>query len=140
MKVLFAVICSLTLLCGISRGEQVSCKQQSQYENHNMVDYGPLEFSSVIDGSAIDPSGAAVNGACIFVFTEKGHHLITTTQADDEGKFNLTLKHGTYRIVVKMSPLCAANIPVHVVQKASTNLLVHLKPRGIDECSYGEAK
>jgi len=140
MKELFAAVCSIALSCGVAHAEQLSCKQQAHYEQHNMVDYGPLQLSSGINGSAIDPSGFAVNRACVFVFTETGHHLITATQADRDGRFKLILKHGRYRIVVKASPLCAANIPVRVVQLGSKSLVAHRMPAGIDQRSYGEAR
>jgi hypothetical protein len=140
MKELFAAVCSIALICGVAQAEQLGCKQQAHYEHHNMVDYGPLQLSSGINGSAIDPSGARVSGACVFVFTEASHHLVTATQADEDGRFKLILKHGRYRIIVKASPLCAANIPVHVAQLGSKNLVAHMMPAGIDRCSYGEAK
>jgi hypothetical protein len=137
---LFAAICTLLLMGGISRAQQASCNEQATYEHHNMVDYGPLKLSSNIHGSAIDPSAVAVSGACVFVFTEKEHQLVSTMQADADGKFTLVLKNGRYRIVVKASPLCAANIPVRILQGGNKNLVAHMKRAGMDSRSYGEAR
>jgi hypothetical protein len=113
----------------------------AEYENHNQTDYGPLIVQEV-KGTITDPQQGAVAKVCIGIFTEKDHKLVATTESDAEGKFSLqSVPPGRYRLVVKADPLCAANVPLQVVrrQKKKRALLVHMKPRGLDSCSYGEA-
>ena len=113
----------------------------AEYENHNQIDYGPLVVQDV-KGTITDPQQVAVPKVCVGIFTEKGHKLIATTESDADGKFSLqSVPPGRYRLVVKADPLCAANVPLQVVkhQKKKHALLVHMKPRGLDSCSYGEA-
>jgi hypothetical protein len=113
----------------------------AEYENHNQIDYGPLAVQEV-KGTITDPQQVAVPKVCVGIFTEKGHKLVATTESDADGKFSLqSLPPGPYRLVVKADPLCAANVPLQVVkhQKKRQVLQVHMKPRGLDTCSYGEA-
>lgn len=113
----------------------------AEYENHNQTDYGPLIVQEV-KGTITDPQQGAVAKVCVGIFTEKDHKLVATTESDTDGKFSLqSVPPGRYRLVVKADPLCAANVPLHVVkhQKKKHVLLVHMKPRGLDSCSYGEA-
>ena len=111
------------------------------YENHNQIDYGPLVVQDV-KGTITDPQQVAVPKVCVGIFTEKDHKLVATTESDADGKFSLqSVPPGRYRLVVKADPLCAANVPLQVVknQKRKQVLRVHMKPRGLDSCSYGEA-
>lgn len=113
----------------------------AEYENHNQVDYGPLIVQEV-KGTIMDPQQGAVPKVCVGIFTEKDHNLVATTESDADGKFSLqSVPPGRYRLVVKADPLCAANVPLQVVKhrKKKHALLVHMKPRGLDSCSYGEA-
>jgi hypothetical protein len=112
-----------------------------EYENHNQVDYGPLIVQEV-KGTIMDPQQGAVQKVCVGIFTEKDHKLVATTESNTDGKFSLqSVPPGRYRLVVKADPLCAANVPLQVVKhrKKKHDLLVHMKPRGLDSCSYGEA-
>ena len=45
---------------------------------------------------------------------------------------------GANRLVVKADPLCAVNVPLQVVKRQEKKqvLQVHMKPRGLDSCSY----
>ncbi len=109
-----------------------------EYENHNQIDYGPLVIRDVM-GTVTDSQ--PVPKACIGVFTGTDHKLVTTTESDEDGRFSLPdLSPGRYRLVVKADPLCAANVSIEVVkhQKKNKVLQVHMKPRGLDSCSYGE--
>jgi len=112
----------------------------AEYENHNQTDYGPLVVQGV-RGRITDPQQGAVMRVCVGIFTEKDHKLIASTESDASGKFSLQrLSPGRYRLVVKADPLCAANIPLEVVKhrRKKQILHVHMKPRGLDSCSYGE--
>jgi hypothetical protein len=112
----------------------------AEYENHNQIDYGPLVVQ-VVEGTITDPQKGAVPKAWVCIFTEKDHKLVAATQSDVDGKFSLqSLTAGWYRLVVKAEPLCAANVPLRVVksQKNKPVLQVHMKPRGLDSCSYAD--
>lgn len=112
----------------------------AEYENHNQVDYGPLVVHEVT-GAITDRQQVAVPKACVAVFTEKEHKLVAATESDANGKFSLqSLSPGRYRLVVKADPLCAANVPLQVVKrhKEEQVLQVHMKPRGLDSCSYAD--
>jgi hypothetical protein len=121
------------------RGNSSPC--MVEYENHNQIDYGPLIVQEV-KGTITDPQQVAVPKVCVGIFTEKEHKLVATTESDADGKFSLqSLPPGRYRLVVNADPLCVANVPLQVVkrQKKKQILQVHMKPRGLDTCSYGEA-
>ena len=47
---------------------------------------------------------------------------------------------GNYRLIVKADGLCPANVPILVRhrRKEKTRLMMHMKPAGIDSCSYGD--
>jgi hypothetical protein len=110
------------------------------YENHNQVDYGPLVVQDV-KGAITDPGQGAVQKVCIGVFTETDHKLVATTASDADGKFSLQgVPPGRYRLVVKADPLCAANVPLRVVknQRKKQVLRVHMRPHGMDSCSYAD--
>ena len=121
------------------KGDLSPC--MAEYENHNQIDYGPLLVQEV-KGKITDPQQVAVAKVCVAVFTEKEHKLIASTESDADGQFSVhSLPPGLYRLVVKADPLCVANVPLRVVkhQKNKRQLQVHMKPRGLDTCSYGEA-
>ena len=111
-----------------------------EYENHNQTDYGPLIVQDV-RGTITDPQQGAVPKVCVGIFTEKDHKLVATTESDAAGNFSLqSVSAGRYRLVVKADPLCPANVPLEVVKHQKKKVLrVHMKPRGLDSCSYGEA-
>lgn len=112
----------------------------AEYENHNQTDYGLLIVQEV-KGTIKDPQQVAVPKVCVGIFTEKEHKLVATTESDADGKFSLqSVPPGRYRLVVKADPLCAANVPLQVVkhQKKKQVLQVHMKPRGLDSCSYAD--
>ena len=109
-----------------------------EYENHNQIDYGPLTIQEV-KGTITDPQPVAVPKVCVGIFTESDHRLLASTESDAEGRFSLqSVPPGRYRLVVKYYPLCAANIPLKVVKQRKKQILkVHMEPRGLDSCSYG---
>ena len=111
-----------------------------EYEDHNQIDYGPLVVHDV-KGTITDPQQSAVPKVCVGIFTEKDHKLVAATESDADGNFSLqSIRPGRYRLVVKADPLCAANVPLQVVksQKKKQALHVHMKPRGLDSCSYAD--
>ena len=131
----------LALVLPIAAQSRSGCSNEEAYENHNQIDYGPLKVSGV-GGVAIDPSDAPVSKACVLLFTERGHHLVSKTATDGDGHFNLAkVKNGRYRLVVKAYGFCSANAPITVRIGAGDNRLVlHMKMGGVDSCSYGDLK
>lgn len=136
------LIFAVTLLAEPSfaqqKGESSPC--MAEYENHNQIDYGPLVVQDV-KGTITDPQQVAVPKVCVGIFTEKDHKLVATTESGADGKFSLqSVPPGRYRLVVKADPLCAANVPLRVVksEKKKQVLRVHMKPRGLDSCSYAD--
>jgi len=133
------VLLSQPLFASQREGESSPCAVV--YENHNQIDYGPLVVQEV-EGTVVGPQQTAISKACVSVFTEKDHKLLATTLSDANGKFSLqSLPTGRYRLVVSANPLCAANVLLRVVKHSMKKriLQVHMKARGLDTCSYGEA-
>ena len=87
----------------------------------------------------------AVPGARLGLFTGQGHRLVATTVADDEGRFRFAaVLAGKHRLVVHVAGLCVANVPLQVVKgsrgKDRKQIVVHLRPAGIDSCRHGDYK
>ena len=114
------------------------------YENHNMVDYGPLVFRYVV-GRAIDPGGAPLPGGNIGLFTEQDHRLVASTRTDAEGNFHLHgVAPGHYRLVAHFDGCCPANVRVRLARwprgGVGRRLVIHGVVGAIDTCSYGSYK
>jgi hypothetical protein len=114
------------------------------YENHNMIDYGPLVFRS-ISGVIIDPTGVAMPGGSIGLFTEHDHKLLANSTTDTNGSF--TLQHvfpGRYRLVAHFDGFCPANVRIEIVSwprgGLKRKLVIHGVLPAIDSCSYGAYK
>jgi hypothetical protein len=112
-----------------------------RYENHNMIDYGPLVFRSV-GGVVVDSAGVVVPGATIGVFTDVDHKLVTKTTTDARGSFTLQhISSGRYRLVAHFNGFCPANVPVRIVSwphgGIGRRLVIHAVAGAIDTCSYG---
>jgi hypothetical protein len=135
------LIFAVALLAEPSFAQQKGDSSPCMAEYENQIDYGPLIIQKV-KGTITDPQQGAFPKVCVGIFTEKDHKLVATTESDADGKFSLqSVPPGRYRLVVKADPLCAANVPLQVVksQQKKQVLHVHMKPRGLDSCSYGEA-
>ena len=122
------------------------------YENRNQVDYGPLSVR-VVSGRVLAEVGnpvhelGPVRGACMSLFTEREHRFLASVVPDEKGHFTFnSIRPGRYRLVVRAHPLCVANIPLRVVSWpsggffAGKRLVIHMRPAGIDRCSYGDYK
>ncbi|SRR5712691_4252002 len=131
----------LALVLPITAQSRSGCSNEEAYENHNQVDYGPLKVSGV-GGIAADTFDAPVPNACVLLFTERSHHLVSKTATDGDGHFNLAkIKNGRYRLVVKAYGFCSANVPIVVRTEAGgSQLVLHMKMGGVDSCSYGDLK
>jgi hypothetical protein len=110
------------------------------YENHNQIDYGPLRIAK-LSGIAKDLQGTPVPDVLVLLFSEKEHTLIAQSKSDSKGAFGLEgIRGGRYRLVLKYDGFCSANVPVDLklTSRRKRSLVVHMRPAGIDECSYGE--
>jgi hypothetical protein len=77
------------------------------------------------------------------LFTENEHKLVTTVETDQDGAFAFgPIQPGRYRLVAKQSGLGVANVILQVGTWPSggvlnsRELVVHLRPRGIDTTSF----
>jgi len=118
-----------------------ACKNVA-YENRNQTDYGPLRIV-VVRGIVRDGQRVGIPNACVGVFTESDHKLVVALETDGSGHFEVAgVPKGDYRLVVKYPGFCPANARVRVqagTQRAKP-LAVHMRPAGIDICSYVDRK
>jgi len=120
--------------------QQSNAPPCTEYENNNQAYYGPYRLEKV-KGTITDPGQVRMANICVALFTEKEHKLVTTTRSDLNGNFSLKgIAPGRYQLVVKAYPLCAANVALKVVKRAKKKqvLQVHMRARGMDDCSYGD--
>jgi len=137
-------MCGLFLLGSGSLLAQLSARDPVVYESHNQIDPRRLKLHS-ISGTATDDGRALIPAVIIGLFTDLGHKLIATTLTDSKGEFAMAhVSPGKYRLVAKFDGFCPANVPILV---ESTNLLtsgkslkLHMRPGGIDTCSFGSLK
>lgn len=145
------VKCLLFLLCSSSvvgmssvhaQEKAIPCSQM-QYENNNMVDYGPLRVSNVM-GIVRDVQGYAVGQGCVGVFSDDGKTLIAFAEIHADGSFQIiNVRAGNYRLVVAgIQGFCAANAKIRVGRSIhkKRGLVAMMKPRGVDQCSWIDAK
>lgn len=149
----------ILLFCSIAHAQDASsgCKSPVEYGNHNQVDPRP-QAVRVVSGRVFLQVGnlggelkdtVPVGEALVGLFTEAGHRLVAESEADGEGRFRLRdVPAGRYRLVVRDPTclLCVANVPLKVmhgrgrVKDTRGALVIHMRPGGIDDCSYGERK
>lgn len=133
-----------------ARQQSPTCKSPIEYGNRNQVD---PKRSSVrgVSGRVTAEVGRPAKEvgavpACLGLFTEKDHRLIASVVADEEGRFKFgSVPSGRYRLVVRdpQNAFCVANMPLNVVRwpRGKTKpLIIHMRPAGIDDCSYGDFK
>lgn len=112
------------------------------YVNENPTDPAPLKLRDV-DGVVRGLGKDAMSRASVALFTEPGHELIGSTISDRDGKFKFAnVGKGLYRVVVRVQGLCPANVPILVESSflAHHRLVVTMRPKDIDTCSYGTTK
>lgn len=115
---------------------------EMRYEHFNMVDYGPLRVSK-IKGSVKDVQGWIVSAGCVGLFSEDAKVLVAWTAVAPDGSFEIPkVPSGNYKLIVTMLGFCTPNAKIRVGHSFRNNrqLTVVMKPRGIDECSWIEAK
>jgi hypothetical protein len=136
-----------SLLAG---AQQPICRSPIEYGNRNQVN---PKRSSVrgLSGRVVSEVGDPAKEigpvpACLGLFTEKDHRLVATAVADEEGRFKFkSVASGRYRLVVRdpQNAFCLANMPLHIVgwpRGTTKSLVIHMRPSGIDDCSYGDFK
>jgi len=133
---------AFAMLRGIGFGE-ITC--QISYDHQNQVDYHL--WLRRIRGVAIDDSSTPVPKTCLGIFTEPDHHLFTSVETNDRGRFVFHLiKPGKYRLVAKYDSMGVANVILEVGAWPSGGiwrsklLYVHLRPRGLDTPSFVDLK
>jgi hypothetical protein len=139
----FPIIVLLTLVAWVSPAQGSTEKCAPVYQNHNMVDYGPLAFRR-LSGYDVDPYSVRMVGGCIALFTEGDHRLVAITEADQDGKFAFgKIPTGRYRLVVDFRGFCVANVPLRIVRwphAERRKLVLHMALGAIDTCSHGDYK
>jgi hypothetical protein len=108
------------------------------YENHNQIDYKTITVRGVT-GKARETS-LEVPNVSLGIFTEKDQRLVMTTRSSADGTFAFAVvPPGLYRLVATFDGFCAANVPIRLVRhgRAGRTVDLHMKPAGIDTCSYG---
>lgn len=139
-----SIVVLLVLAASASQAQEPAGKCTPTYQNHNMIDYGPLVLRS-LSGHAIDPSSVQVPGGCIGLFTNDGHRLVAAAETDPDGNFNFpAVAPGKYRLVAQCYGFCVANVPLKIVRWPRGGrhrvLVLHMKVGGVDSCSYGGYK
>lgn len=147
-RILFS-ISLVSLLGSFSLGQgPVRCPKSLEYVNRNQVDPGRSTLR-VIAGRVVAEVGQPARRvgpipACLGLFTENDHRLVASAVADEEGRFKFkSIQPGFYRLVVRdpQNAFCVANMPLRVIASGRGKLLViHMRPSGIDDCSYGDVK
>lgn len=129
--------------CQAQESRPVNCSPE--YQNHNMVDYGPLVLRG-LSGRALDPSAVPIPEVCLGIFTDDSHRkLVASTLTDQQGNFAVRkLSPGKYRLVAQCNGFCAANVPLRIARWPSgglnRHLVLHMNVRTIDGCSFGGYK
>jgi hypothetical protein len=112
------------------------------YVNENSTNPAPLKLRDV-NGVVRGLGGDAMPRAAVALYTEQGHELVGSAMSDHDGKFKFAkIDKGLYRVVVSVQGLCTANVPIVVESGllAHRRLVVTMRPKDIDTCSYGTTK
>ncbi len=112
------------------------------YVNENGTDPAPLHLRQ-LEGKVVGLGGDPMPRAEIALFTENGHSLVATATSDREGKFHFDkVEKGLYRIVARIEGLCPANVPVKLESSllGKRKMIITMRPKDLDTCSYGVAK
>ena len=115
---------------------------EATYVNENGTDPAPLHLRELA-GKVTGLGGEAMPQAQVALFTENGHLLLRTVVSDREGKFRFDkLDKGLYRVVARVQGLCPANVPVKIESSflAKRKVIITMRPKDLDTCSYGVAK
>jgi hypothetical protein len=141
MTVLFKAVCVAILLSGtlLAQGGSGACDSTVQFVDRNMVDY--TIRVRAIRGKVVD--GVGVSRACLALFNSDHSKLLQVVEATDSGEFTAKdVKSGDYWLVVRDSQnaLCPASARLKLRSMSRRTLVVNMRARGIDSCSFCEAK
>ena len=112
------------------------------YVDENQTDPPPLKLDGVagqVKGLGGDPMPRAV----VSLFTEDTHTLVASVNSDKDGKFKFDkIAKGLYRVISRIDGLCTANVPVKIESSLlpGRRLIITMRAKDIDTCSYGMAK
>ena len=112
------------------------------YVDENQTDPPPLKLDGLA-GKVQVLGGDPMPRAVVSLFTEETHTLVASVNSDKDGKFKFDkVGKGLYRVIARIDGLCTANIPVKIESSllADRRLIVTMRPKDIDTCSYGMAK
>jgi hypothetical protein len=112
---------------------------EATYVNENPATLNLRE----LDGKVVGLGGEPMPRAQVALFSENGHALLGTVVSDRQGKFRFDkIEKGLYRVVARVEGLCPANVPVKVGSSllAKRHLIITMRPKDLDTCSYGVAK
>jgi len=115
---------------------------EATYVNENGTDPATLNLRE-LDGKVVGLGGEPMPRAQVALFSENGHALLGTVVSDRQGKFRFDkIEKGLYRVVARVEGLCPANVPVKVGSGflAKRHLIITMRPKDLDTCSYGVAK
>jgi len=140
----YAALLCISFCVEFASPASLASRQGSQtvaYENHNSLD-NKIFAVRKIRGTVSDKSGMPIADGTVGVFTDDPQHkFVASAGVTESGVFEFgRLTPGRYRVVVKYDSFCPANILVEVKGQAPADRIVrvHMIPRGLDSCSYGE--
>ena len=113
-----------------------------RYEHFNQIDPKPLRVSAV-RGVVIDETGTRIWNGCVGVFSEDHSRLVASTSLQPDGSFSIPkLPSGDYALIVSSVGFCTANNAIQIRRRirGRRNLVAKMKVRGIDSCSWIEAR
>ncbi|HEV2645703.1 MAG TPA: carboxypeptidase-like regulatory domain-containing protein [Acidobacteriaceae bacterium] len=142
IKMMLMVGVAGLLFSGRGSRSQTAPVDAGAYVDENQPDPAPLKLRE-LEGSVRGLGGDGMPGAAVSLFSDDGHALVATVVSDKDGKFRFDkVGKGAYRIVVKVQGLCPANVPVVLEGSlfAHRKVVVTMRPKDIDTCSYGMAK
>ncbi len=150
-KILFTIILiAFSLSASYAQEQGESCPSPIEYGNHNQIEPNRSSVRKVSGRVIHELSNPAKEiellPACLGLFTEKDHRLVASAVAGDDGNFKFgSVPVGNYRLVVRdaYNVFCVANMPLRLVRwprGRAKSLVIHMRPAGIDDCSYGAFK
>ena len=140
---ILCIIFSLLLaVCNTASGqENTPCNTSMTYEDRNQIEMKPVKLRA-LSGIASDDDGVSIPNVCIGLFSEDTHKIVAVTKTSEDGSFSLDkIAAGRYRLVAKHPVLCTANVPLvlsHGSNKSKRALHLHMRPPGVDRCSFGD--
>ena len=150
--VLALIAITIPYSLSLCRQSTVNCGSSVKYENRNQTDPHPIVLSRlsgrvIAEGGNPSRSLGVIPKACISLFTEKEHAMIASVIGNEDGRFNFkNVRPGHYRIVVHdpQNVFCVANSRVTIIgskqRLVRKQIVIHLRPAGIDDCSYADYK